>query len=185
MNKTNKMFALNDRVSGLEIKNLRKKLNLTQQEFSFLVNASIKTVEKWEMSEELIKGQIVTLVKILNEYPDLINNIKIEPSKYPLRLWYMFNNSVCTIIDVDERYRKIEIKNYTNDLIYRAFGSVVNPTFENYQEFLESRCLPKQRDKLKIYLKELDLPFYDPFMIIEKTKGRMADDDFWIRIERV
>ena len=29
-----------------------------------------------------------------------------------------------------------------------------------------------------------DVPFYDPFMIIEKTEGRMAEDDFWIRIER-
>ena len=27
-------------------------------------------------------------------------------------------------------------------------------------------------------------PFYDPIMIIEKTEGRMAEDNFWIRIER-
>ncbi len=33
-------------------------------------------------------------------------------------------------------------------------------------------------------LRELDLPFYDPMMIIEKAEGRMAEDDFWIRIER-
>ena len=33
-------------------------------------------------------------------------------------------------------------------------------------------------------LKELNLPFYDPFMIIQKTQGRMAEDDFWIQIER-
>jgi putative transcriptional regulator len=33
-------------------------------------------------------------------------------------------------------------------------------------------------------LKRLGLPFYDPLMIIEKTEGRMADDNFWIRIER-
>ena len=40
------------------------------------------------------------------------------------------------------------------------------------------------RDKMKLVLKELDLPFYDPFLIIEKTQGRMAEDDFWIKIER-
>ena len=28
------------------------------------------------------------------------------------------------------------------------------------------------------------VPFYDPIMIIEKTEGRMAEDNFWIRIER-
>ena len=43
---------------------------------------------------------------------------------------------------------------------------------------------PRTRDKMKLILKDLDLPFYDPFMIIEKTEGRMAEDDFWIRIER-
>ena len=37
---------------------------------------------------------------------------------------------------------------------------------------------------MKLILKDLDLPFYDPMMIIEKTEGRMAEDDFWIRIER-
>ena len=37
---------------------------------------------------------------------------------------------------------------------------------------------------MKLILKDLGLPFYDPIMIIEKTEGRMAEDDFWIRIER-
>jgi len=44
--------------------------------------------------------------------------------------------------------------------------------------------LPESRDKMKLILKDLGLPFYDPIMIIEKTEGRMAEDDFWIRIER-
>lgn len=37
---------------------------------------------------------------------------------------------------------------------------------------------------MKLILKDLGRPFYDPIMIIEKTEGRMAEDDFWIRIER-
>ena len=37
---------------------------------------------------------------------------------------------------------------------------------------------------MKLILKDLDLPFYHSLMIIEKTQGRMAEDDFWIRIER-
>ena len=37
---------------------------------------------------------------------------------------------------------------------------------------------------MKLILKDLGLPFYDPIMIREKTEGRMAEDDFWIRIER-
>lgn len=37
---------------------------------------------------------------------------------------------------------------------------------------------------MKLILRDLELPFYDPLMIIEKTEGRMAEDHFWIRIER-
>ena len=80
--------------------------------------------------------------------------------------------------------RKVKIYNYTNNFIKKAFGRNENPTFEEYEEFLESRCFPRQRDKIKLVLEDLNLPFYDPFMIIEKTEGRMAEDDFWIRIER-
>ena len=80
--------------------------------------------------------------------------------------------------------RKVKIYNYTNNFIKKAFGRNEKPTFEEYEEFLESRCFPRQRDKIKLVLEDLNLPFYDPFMIIEKTEGRMAEDDFWIRIER-
>ena len=68
--------------------------------------------------------------------------------------------------------------------MFRAFGVVETPDYDQYLEFLESRCFPSSRDKMKLILKDLDLPFYVPLMIIEKTEGRMADDDFWIRIER-
>ncbi|MDE6743331.1 MAG: hypothetical protein K2J95_05595 [Lachnospiraceae bacterium] len=64
-----------------------------------------------------------------------------------------------------------------------AFGKIENPTYEQYEAFLESRCFPRSRDKMKLMLEELDLPFYDPLMIIEKTQGRMADDDFWLKAE--
>ena len=64
-----------------------------------------------------------------------------------------------------------------------AFGRNENPDYKDYEEFLESRCFPRTRDKMKIMLEELNLPFYDPFLIVQKTEGRMAEDDFWIQIE--
>ncbi len=184
MTKNRPLFAISDRLSSIEIKNIRKKLNLTQQEFSSLVNASTKTIEKWESSTDLIKGPIVTLIKMLNENPEFVMNYRIFPMKHRLRIWYMFRNEVCTIIDVDEKNRKVTIRNYTGDLIYRAFGNNENPTYQEYEEFLETRCLPRSRDNLKLYLRELDIPFYEPLMIIEKTNGKMADDEFWIKLER-
>ena len=68
--------------------------------------------------------------------------------------------------------------------MFRAFGVVETPNYNQYQEFLKSRCFPESRDKMKLILKDLGLPFYDPSMSIEKPEGRMAEDDFGIRIER-
>lgn len=182
MNK--KLFAVSDRLMREDIKNIRKKLDVTQQEFAELVNVSKKTIERWEAGEKPVTGPIVTLVKILSEYPQLSENLRIPERKYAMRLWYMYKEEICTVIDVDERNRRLSIQNYTNDYMFRAFGREEKPTFEQYEEFLETRCFPRSRDKMKLILKDLDLPFYDPIMIIEKTQGKMAEDDFWIRIER-
>lgn len=177
-------FAVSDTVTGKDMKAIRRKLGLTQSEFAGLVNVSTKTVERWEKGDKEISGPIVTLIKILNEYPQIEEELVIPEQSYPLRLWYMAADKVCTIIDVDERDRKVKVYNYTKDYIARAFGRKEHPTFEEYEAFLESRCFPRSRDKMKLILEELELPFYDPFMIVEKTEGRMAEDDFWIRIER-
>ena len=108
----------------------------------------------------------------------------IPEKKVPLRLWYMFQDDVCTIIDVNEKKKQIQIYNYTDQLQFRAFGIIEHPTFSDYEDFLESRCFPRSRDKMKIMLDLMDIPFYEPMLIIEKTEGRMAEDDFWIRIEK-
>lgn len=180
----NKVFITPEYTTSQEIKSVRKKLKLTQKEFAALINYSKATVERWEMSTESISGPIVLLLKMLEKYPEYVESIRVPQKTEPLRLWYMHNQTVCTLIDVNEMQRKIMITNYTDNLMFRAFGIEEHPDYERYLEFLESRCFPKSRDKMKLVLKDLDLPFYDPFMIIQKTEGRMAEDDFWIRIER-
>lgn len=96
----------------------------------------------------------------------------------------MHDQTVCTIIDVDESRQRIRIKNYAKHIMFRAFGKIEDPDYDMYMDFIESRCFSRSRDKMKLILQDLDLPFYDPLMIIEKTEGRMAEDHFWIRIER-
>lgn len=68
--------------------------------------------------------------------------------------------------------------------MFRALGANTNPNYVDYGEFLKSRCFPETRDKIKIQLDALGIPFYDPMLIISKTQGRMAEDDFWIMIEK-
>lgn len=179
-----KTYAIVPSIEGQDIKTCRKKTGLTQVEFARLVNVSKKTIERWESGTSPVSGPIVMLVKILNEYPQIPEDYSIPEKEYPMRLWYMYRNEICTVIDVEEPTRKLKVYNYTNYPLMRAFGKIEKPTFEQYEQFLESRCFPRTRDKMKLILRDLDLPFYDPLMIIEKTQGRMAEDDFWIKIER-
>lgn len=99
-----------------------------------------------------------------------------------LRLNYMNRNELCTTIDVDFKHEKIKIKNYTDKIPLRAFGVVENPTWEDFQWFLKDRCFPETRAHLKWVLSDVGVSFYDPLMIIEKTKGKMAEDQQWIEV---
>lgn len=95
-------------------------------------------------------------------------------------LEYMNGNKISTRITVDYEKNKIEIENFTDDIIARAFGVNENPTMKDFECFLESRCFPKSRDHLKWILNEMGINCYDPLLICKKTKGVMAEDDMWI-----
>ena len=180
----NKKYVIANSINGEDIKRLRSILGMTQAQVAHFVNCSKRTVENWELKSGEITGPIVTLAEILFRKPEWENKLEVPDNKLKLRLWYMYKNIVCTVIDVDEADRKVIIHNYIDDPLYRAFGVNESPSYEDYEEFIESRCFPRSRDKIKLELKKLDIPFYDPIMIIEKTRGRMAEDHFWIRMER-
>ena len=96
-----------------------------------------------------------------------------------MRMNFMNHDDLCTTIDIDFRHEKIKIKNYTDQIIFRAFGVVTEPDWADFEYFLEERCFPRTRDHRKDILREMGLPFYDPLLIIEKTQGRMSDDHQW------
>ena len=177
-------YAIQKSISGIDIKNLRIRLKLTQKELADFLNVSKKTLERWETSERPVTGPCVTLLRILDEDPEILKYFDVPLRNTSLRLWYMKGDTHCTMIDVDEPNRSISIKNFTNDIQARAFGTNVHPDFADYEEFLKSRCFPNSRDRMKLILKELNLPFFDAFLIIQKTGGRMAEDDFHIIIEK-
>ncbi len=179
-----KKFITPEQITGKEIKRIRTALGLTQKEFADFINTSVPTIERWEVSQKPITGPVVFALRILEEDDRWVTKLEIPKKEYPLRMWYMHEDKVCTLIDVDEVHRKVRIKNYAKHLMFRAFGVSEMPSYEDYEEWLESRCFPRTRDKMKLMLQELDIPFYDPMLIVKKTKGRMAEDKFWIKIER-
>lgn len=99
-----------------------------------------------------------------------------------VRLDYMYDDELCTVIDVDFKHEKVYVENQTDKVLLTAFGVNKNPDWEAFNDFLESRCVPRTRCGMKRILKENELNSYDPLQMIERTQGRMAEDHHWIRI---
>jgi len=115
--------------------------------------------------------------------------ITIEPQhKVPenhriLRMTFYNMNQPCTMIIADYTSQTVRVKNCIDNPVKTAFGTNHNPTWEQYQEFLASRCVPRERAGLREYLEAIGVEEYDPLAIIRKTGGRMAEDHQWLQIE--
>lgn len=109
-----------------------------------------------------------------------------EPAPAPgvtLRMTYMWRHRPCTVIDVDFLRQNLTIHNQTDDVLHRAFGTNDSPAWEDLDVFLRERCFSENRGDAKQLLQKLGLGGYDPLQIVEKTHGRTADDDMWLRFQ--
>lgn len=98
---------------------------------------------------------------------------------------YYDKEYLCTRIFADFTAEELQIENYTDELIKTAFGRNELPTWADFLELLEERCIPRQRAGLNEYLDALGIDEYDPFEIVKRTSGHMAEDEQWIRVEEV
>lgn len=98
-----------------------------------------------------------------------------------MRITYMFRSQPCTIIDVDFLGQKVAIQNKTDDILHRAFGVIEHPSRDDFERFLQDRCFPRSRGNCRELLQEMNLTAYDPLQIVEKTQGRLADDEMWLK----
>lgn len=98
-------------------------------------------------------------------------------------LRYYDGELLCSRIAADYSEQTLSIENYTSDVIRTAFGNNMTPTWDDLQAFLEERCIPRSRARLREYLEAIGVDRYEPLEIIKKTQGRMAEDDQWIQIE--
>ncbi len=166
-----------------ELKKIAEKINDNRnagRKRKFTEREVVEIEKKLEqgVTMEAVAKYYGTSRQIIDKY------INRPPQKgYTLRMMYMNGQKTCTIIDVDFMNEKISIKNRTDDILHRAFGVVEKPTWEQFQDFLADRCFPETRGNVKTLLKDLQLDSYDPLQIVEKTKGRTADDNLWIKFK--
>jgi len=121
--------------------------------------------------------------KRLNK-PFLDNNLIDDDSigKYNMRYEYYNSDRLMSIILVNLADKKVVVVNTSTDIIHLAFGINLSPSWEDFADFLHERCFPSGRDRMKTILKDYNLDSYDPFQIVEKTEGRMAEDHQWIKV---
>lgn len=133
-----------------------------------------------EESREVVlqfDGESITIRRAVSGgYSDFVDTARRHGHEL-LVLHFYDGNALCTKICADRTTCTLAIENRTADVLRTAFGVDQNPTWDDLQQFLESRCVPRQRDGLHYYLTELGLETYDPLEIIRKTEGRMAEDN--------
>lgn len=108
---------------------------------------------------------------MINNDPTIKNTMVID---------YYNGDRLCSKIYVDTENKEVQVRNFTPDNVERAFGINQNPTWADFENFLENRCFPRDRQNLKLELKKLGLNEYDPLKICKATAGRNYKDNQWM-----
>ena len=157
------------RAQGIRVSTLAQEHGVSRQTLSAYLNKKDQQIET-----------VIENLRLWRECNRSFRNADLVD--YTMRMDFMCEDECCTQILIDFRHEKVAIHNTTDNILLRAFGINVNPTWDDFLEFLEERCFPRTRDNLKLILMDLELDFYDPFYIIEKTNGRMGEDMQWLKV---
>lgn len=97
-----------------------------------------------------------------------------------MKLEWKENNNLLTEIIVNDK--KVSIKNYTENILDRAFGINSLPDYNDFLKLLERRCFSETADGLKLRLEELGLTEYNRIEIIKRTNGILEKDNYSLSI---
>ena len=89
-------------------------------------------------------------------------------------------NQIMTSVYINPITKKVKIKNFTDDIMDRAFGVNEKPTYEDVLKFFESRTFPRNRVSINDILESMGLKEYDPYLMCKKLQGRTEQDNFYI-----
>ena len=128
-------------------------------------------------------GTVITLRPVQNM--EQYKAARLAQGHKLLEIRYYNGKTLCTLICADQTAKDLQVENYTGQMIKTAFGKRALPTWEDFEAFLEERCIPRQRAGLREYLETLGLTEYEPLAIIQKTQGRMAEDDQWMEVREL
>lgn len=138
------------------------------------ITADNREVELRFDGDKIVISKIATIEEFVSQKSALGHSLSV------LKFWDA--HTLCTTIAVDFTEQTLCVENHTKRLVKTAFGKNRLPTWEDFRDFLEERCIPRQREGLRAYLDALALDEYDPWEIVRRTQGRMAEDQQWIEV---
>lgn len=143
-----------------------KEMNISEldREVELMFDRGIITIDKRQTTEKFISE-------------------KYEQGHSLLKLLFFDEDTLCTTIVADMTEQVLCVDNHTEHTIKTAFGNNRLPTWADFQQFLEERCIPRARAGLREYLEAIGVEEYNPLEIIKKTEGRMAEDNQWLKLE--
>ena len=86
------------------------------------------------------------------------------------------------IANVKVRGMSVTVKNHSNNIIFRPF-TTERPTYLEFLEFMEDRCVPKTRADISQLLASIGLTEYNPIEIVKRSHGVMFEDFIWIKFK--
>ena len=111
------------------------------------------------------------------------NAIKHGHSVY--KFSFFDGDRLCSVIYADFTEKQVRADNYTENIVKTAFGRNSTPSWDDFREFLKERCIPGSRSGLNEYLETIGADSSDPLDILPITKGRMAEDDQRLIMEKL
>lgn len=99
------------------------------------------------------------------------------------KLTFYNGELICSILYVDFTDKTLMVENNDADAVKLAFGNNLMPTWQDFENFLKERCVPRERSGIREYLEVIGVDNFDYMEIIQKTKGKMAEDNQWINVE--
>ena len=168
--------------NGRSVSDLAKEYGVSRQTMSFYIHEVAAELEMSNSDNTACLVREMTYWKKLNKDFNLTAE---ELTRYKARYDFMLGDDILTSILVDFLREKINVVDYFSHPMKRAFGVKKRPSWDDFVSFLEDRCVPRSRDHMKLILRDYKLDSYDPFAIVERTGGSMAEDERYIKIYRL
>ncbi|MBE6901170.1 MAG: hypothetical protein E7478_01715 [Ruminococcaceae bacterium] len=95
-----------------------------------------------------------------------------------MRSYYMCFDKCLEVFDVDISRETVVRRTVEFNALWSPFQSC-EPSFRDFEQYLESRCFPRYRANRKEIFKAIGIDYYDPWSLVHRTRGIMMDRHFY------